>query len=357
MGGNALKNFGSRRVESNRARAIGAIVCEALDDMLAQDGFSLQSHLIRAYRTKVDYGDLDILLPQEFVDQVGHEALVKRLQDVLGGNMPFTEDYPNAPVFHTAIALEDGGCLQVDLMPIPSENYEFAQSYYAWNDLSKTFTILARQMNGLRLGNDGLARSIKHNGRVLGSVVFTQNFDDALEFLGYDVARYHQGFDTLNDMFEFAASNPRFNTSMYQLENRNNRGRSQDKKRVTYMAFLDWMKNRKLTEYDWSEDKTDWFEKALAHFPGAREQYQALFDRQATAQSLKQRYNGHKVSAITGLELEKLGLFMEAFKKHVGENGFATWLSSSSDAEIEGSLRAFHRKWKNPGVEVDSAQP
>lgn len=345
MGGNALKAFGAKRVESTRARAIGATVCAALDKMLADDGFALQSHLIRAYRSKVDYGDLDILLPQEFVDRNGHRPLVERLQGALGGDWPFVEAYPGAPAFHTAIALEEGGSLQVDLMPVPSECFAYAQSFYAWNDLSKLFIILARQMNGLRFGNDGLSRSVKIDGRVLGVVTFTRDFDEALTFLGYDAVRYNQGFDTLEDMFEFAVSNPRFNTSMYQLENRTNRGRGQDKKRVTYQAFLAWMKDRDLPEYDWASDSTDWLELALDHFAGAREQYTALLASKDQSELIKQRYNGEVVASLTGLSRIELGAFMKAFKKHVGEETFTAWLGEATAEQIKTAVQQFHAQY------------
>lgn len=347
MGGNALKNFGAKRVESTRARAIGATICDALDKMLAEDGFALQSHLTRAYRTKADYGDLDILLPQEFVDRIGHRPLVERLQGALGGKWPFVEAYTNAPVFHMAIALEEGGSLQVDLMPVPTACFEFAKSYYAWNDLSKMFTILARQMSGLRFGNDGLSRSVKVDGRVLGVVTLTRDFDEALTFLGYDAVRYNQGFDTLEDMFEFAVSNPRFNTSMYQLENRTNRGRGQDKKRVTYQAFLAWMKDRNLPKYDWASDSTDWLDLALHHFAGAREQYDALLEVKDRSELIKQRYNGKVVATLTGLSRIELGAFMKAFKKHIGEENFTAWLGEATAEQIKTAVQQFHVQYQS----------
>jgi hypothetical protein len=355
MGGNALKELGARRVESHRARALGAMVCQALDKVIQENGFDLPSHLIAAYRSKVDYGDLDILVPEEFVDLVGREELVQRLglELGLGADMPFAQQFAKAPVFHTGLMLPEGGCLQVDLMPIRSLCYEFSKNYYAWNDLSKTFTIIAREMNGLRFGFDGLARSIKVDGKVLGDVVFTRDFDEALAFLDFDVARYRQGFDSLDEMFEYAASNPRFSKAPFQLENRNSRGRSQDSVRVTYMAFLDWMKDRDLREYDWATDTTDWMEKALTHFPQARIEYQRLIDLHELALANKQRYNGSVVTQITGFRHQSLGLFMEAFKKHQGEKTFDQWISETSDEGIKCAMLDFKTVW----APTDSLEP
>jgi len=353
MGGNALKDLGAKRVESHRARALGVVVCQALDKVIQEKGFDLPSHLIAAYRSKVDYGDLDILVPEEFVDLVGREELVQRLGLELGADLPFAQQFAKAPVFHTGLALPEGGCLQVDLMPIPSQCYEFSKSYYAWNDLSKTFTIIAREMHGLRFGFDGLARSIKVDGKVLGNVTFTRDFDEALAFLDFDVARYRQGFDSLDEMFEYAASNPRFNKAMFQLENRNSRGRSQDSVRVTYMAFLAWMKDRDLPEYDWDTDTTDWMEKALARFPQARVDYQRLLDLHDLALANKVRYNGSVVTQITGIKHRSLGLFMEAFKKHQGEKTFDQWISGTSDGDIKRAMLEFQAVW----APTDSLEP
>lgn len=340
MGGNAMQDFGARRVEADLAHHKAREVSQAVDEILARHGFDRPCHVIRAYREKTTFGDLDLLVQQEAVDAIGKEVIVSELGALLGHDLPYHQVHPKAPQFHTALPLEEGGALQIDFQMIPEITFDYAKDYFAWNDLSKLMQLLGRTMGGINFGVDGMSRSVKHNGQVIGHVTFTRNFNEALDFLGFDVERFNQGFNNLEAMYKFVAKHPRFNTSIYQWENRTSRGRGQDMDRPTYLGFLEWMKDRVLP-VDEPVDDIDWVAKAYDRFPSAHAERDALFAELAALESFRVRFNGGVVTKITGLRGVPLGEFMKAYRKDEGEEIFVKKVLAMSDQELHARINAY----------------
>ena len=340
MGGNAMLGFGARRVDADLAHRKAREVSQALDQVLAKHGCPRPCHVIKAYREKATFGDVDLLVQQEAVEAIGKELIVSELGALLGHDLPYCQVHPKAPQFHTALPLDEGGALQVDFQMIPELTFDYAKDYFAWNDLSKLMQILGRSMSGLNFGVDGLSRSVKHKGQVIGRATFTYNFSEALGFLGFDVARFNQGFDNLEAMYEFVAKHPNFNSSMYQWENRTSRGRGQDMDRPTYLGFLEWMKGRDLP-LEAPADETDWVAMAYERFPAAYAEQEALFAELEDRQSLRVRFNGGIVSKLTGLRAEALGEFMKAYRKNEGEEIFMKKVLAMSDEDLHARISAY----------------
>ena len=71
-------------------------------------------------------------------------------------------------------------------------------------------------------------------------VLLTCNFFTALDFLGFNVERYKQGFRTLDEIFEFVYQSKYFKESYFSLDNRPADMRARDKKRANYGLALDY---------------------------------------------------------------------------------------------------------------------
>lgn len=358
MGGNAMQAFGAVRVQASVAHQKAAEVSQALDRVLLRHGADRPCHVIRAYREKLTFGDLDLLVQEEAVNAIGKEFLVQELGRALGYELPYYQVHPKAPQFHTALPLGGGGeALQVDFILTPEISFDYAKDYYAWNDLSKLIQILARTMSGMNFGVDGLSRRITLKEQVIGHVTFTRDFQAALKFLGYDADRFAQGFDNLDAMYRFAIANPRFNSSMYQWENRNARGRGQDMDRPTYLGFLEWMKDRDLPEHA-PQDETDWVAKAYDTFPEAHAERDALYAQVEAQASIRRRFNGEVVTKLTGLKREQLGAFMKAFRKIEGEESFVETVKSLTDRELHERIESFHMLYcKMPQQSISDVSP
>jgi len=360
MGGNALKEHGAKRVTAAKAKEVSAKVCAAIDEIFREHGFDHKSHMIEAYREKVDYGDLDIVVLEEAIRAIGLPEVAAALEVKLGVSMPYYHHNPNATNISVGYPLEEG-VLQVDLMFAEAKSFDFACKYYANNDLGNLMTVLAKRMDKLKFGHNGLSSVFKEGGHLLGSVTFTCDFDAALEFLGYDPERYRRGFDTLEEIYEFAASSPYYNSDLYLLENLNHVARTRNRKRSTYGGFLKWAEQADLPQYEWPE-RGQWVEKALAAFPQASVELHQLSEQERKRKEVRKIFNGLMVATLTGLQGEGLGLFMEAFKKFSGEATFFDFILDQPKEELDRKIVSFYETYKdfpkaNPLLDQHAPEP
>lgn len=344
MGGNALKEHGARRVTAAEAKEVSAKVCAAIDEIFLEHGFDHKCQMIEAYRQKVDYGDLDILVMEEAFRSIGLREVAAALEVKLGVTMPYYHHNPSATNISVGYPLEDG-CLQIDLIFAEAKYFDFATRYFAWNDLGNLMTVLAKRMDKLKFGHNGLTSVFKEGGHLLGNVTFTYDFDAALEFLGYDAERHRRGFDTLEEIYEFAASSPYYNSDLYLLENLNHVARTRNRKRSTYGGFLVWAEQAVLPQYEWPKHG-QWVEKALEVFPQASVELRLLSEQERKRKEVRRIFNGLMVSTLTGLQGENLGIFMEAFKKFSGEASFFDFVLDQPREELESKILTFYDMYK-----------
>lgn len=309
MGGNCLKKCETRRYTADEFYVLEKEVVEMLYDVFILS----QIRPLKAYKSKPDMGDMDVLVESDCIPNNWIDLLNKKFQP--------KETFKNGNVF----SFEYKQC-QVDLILTSKENFKSSYQYFDYNDLGNLIGRVSHSM-GLKLGSDGLTYKFMGAERyVFKEIKLLDDWEQILPVLGYDWKRYNQGFDTLEDIFEFVVSSPFFNKSIYALENRNHAARTRDQKRKTYMEFLDWLESYKHTEtqimtqmvtHGWKEYQgTEYgyrpylFEK----LPGFKEQYDATQKEFLLAQEYKKRFNGELVSKWTGLEKQELGKFMAWLK-------------------------------------------
>jgi len=128
---------------------------------------------------------------------------------------------------------------QIDLIHTTHEKFDYALSYFSWNDCGNLVGKLAHRF-GLKHGHDGLFLSLHDGHNKFGSILLTENHDDTLKFLGLDVKKFKNGFDNLEEIFAFVAASPNYSPDWYLLENITSAGRIRDKKRDTYRKFLEF---------------------------------------------------------------------------------------------------------------------
>lgn len=348
MGGNALKDKGARRVTAAEAKEVSIKVCAAIDEVFLEHGFDCKSRMIESYRQKADYGDLDIVVMEEAMRAIGLPEVAEKIGAKLGVEMPYYHHNPNAGNISVGYPLSEG-CLQVDLIFAEEKSLDTAYRYFSWNDLGNLITILARKMDKLGFGQSGLTSYIKEDSLLLGIVTFTRDFDAALEFLGYDPERHRQGFDTLEEIYEYAASSKYFNRDVFLLENQNHVARTRNRKRSTYNGFLKWIADREFPQYQWPENG-QWVEKAMATFPDGKLQLHELGEHEKKRKAVRLIFNGSKVAKITGLQGEALGLFMNDFKKATGESVFFDFVLNQTQDELSTKISDYFMSWRDRRV-------
>lgn len=240
MGGHAMKNYGVERLTK-----------EQYDEVLSALTITLpyKTVAIPSYRAKDSFGDCDLLTTS--TDEAFEKNLSKDF--ILLGKKK------NGSV--TSYALKYGSFppFQFDLIKAKEESFKFNYNYLSYNDLGNLIGRVAAAFgfkfahNGLYLlawyDHKGEERSVvrvkeeaKTNDHAEHRMekLFISNFDEALEFLGFDSLRFAQGFDTVDDILDFVASSKYFCKDFFLFENRNHDQRKRDVKRPTYLRALEY---------------------------------------------------------------------------------------------------------------------
>ncbi|MGZ8887937.1 MAG: hypothetical protein ACXW1D_00095 [Halobacteriota archaeon] len=308
MGGNALKNCTTRRYDAEEyfelANEVGYRLSTLFADTPMMD--------IKAYRNKQSFGDLDLVvvsdsLPDNWVFEVVNNFSPREF--VKNGNVLSFEFKE----------------FQVDLIATPFSEYETSLNYFAYNDLGNLLGRLAHSM-GLKLGHDGLSYIWNCDTYQFKKEIISTDWKEICGVLGVDYDRYMQGFDELEDIFEFVMASPFFHSDIYLLENRNNYARTRDKKRKTYTEFLKYIdgnlhtleqcKNKFKRD---TADKDEWLPYLFSMIDGFEETYGRVYAEWEFATEFKRRYNGDIVRELTGLQNKELGMFMKWMRENVGE--------------------------------------
>ena len=342
MGGNAMSTFGIEtcRLGHTQYQRLIDHLLPRLREALPQLRLDTLPHI----REKSDFGDLDLVAsvrPEAAISHSDWQELHQALMQMIGA----TARYSNGDVtsFDADCALLGIGehKFQVDLIRIPAACHDFAVNYFSHNDLGNLVGLLARKF-GVKLGQFGLLLPLRpeHDPNYLfQEVVLTRDYRQALRWLGFDPTRPSLGFDTFDDLYRFVLSSPYSDNAIYQWSNRNAKGRVRDKKRATYNRFLRWLDDHPLARFDWDSQgalarKTFWAAVA-ADAPDAIERIAEAKRQMLFNIEVKKRYNGARVSRLTGHTAQALGTTMAAIRgSFPTEADYLAWAYQATDADI-----------------------
>lgn len=331
MGGNAISN--AVRLEKKYYNHVS----EGMETVLKQAFPNAQIKVIPSYEAKESFGDLDILVSG--VD-------IGTLREFCAKELNSKEIHTNGNVISFALELTallmKEAVFQVDLIKVPEEDFDFAFHYFAYNDLGNLIGQTAHGM-GLKFGHDGLWYKYIVETQLVKEILITKNFATALHILGYSWTDYSRGFRSLEDIFHYAVSSEFFTTWNYQLENRNAVGRIRDKKRKTYMAFLDWMKDKNLPS---ERGPKDLGLKLAAHRDiGVSLQFMYATLDYFQMKRVSVKFNGFNVGTWTGLTGKELGGFMSDYRGE-DRDSFMKKMDSMTFDQIEADVKQFYEKWR-----------
>lgn len=327
MGGSALNVTETRRYAADEYHTLARQVVGELQARLPDARIAA----VQAYAAKPDFGDLDVVVENLDAKQ--------RLEPELA-SMGVTEVIRNGPVWSLG-----WGDFQVDLIFQSSHDFEFATRYFAFNDLGNLIGRTAHHM-GFKFGHNGLRYVVRDGNNKLGELVLTKDFATALDFLGFDAARYAQGFQTLESVFTFAASSPYYDPQPFLLEHRSHRARVRDAKRPTYTAFL------RYAEAFAADPAPQAGLGREAHLERAKTRFPTFADELATAEAMHARrkqvkviFNGNLVAEATGLEGKLLGAFMCQLREDAATHGgdLDGWVLAATPEARSDWVRAQYR--------------
>lgn len=323
MGGHALKNTYTRRYELKEFEAIQEDLYPKLERWFTKFGMPLY------YNNKESFGDIDIVV-------------------VTGPKFPYDmrnlieEEFEPNEIFHNGNVWSfDYKELQVDLLTVNPEHFESNLMYLSYNDLGNFIGRLAHQF-GLKYGQEGLWYNHTFKGSKIARIPVSKDYPKIYEFLGLDFDKWVDGFDELENIFEFIASSPYFDWRIFQLDSLNHINKERNLKRNSYMTFLEWIdKNAKDREYDF-EDKECYLPKIIEAFPEANLELEIREAEYKHCRKLliNAKFNGKEImKRYEHLKGKALGDAIKVFKSKF--DNFECWVLRNSTDHIYGAFEDF----------------
>lgn len=154
-------------------------------------------------------------------------------------------------------------------------------------------------------------------------IMVSKNYPKIFEFLGLDYDKWVEGFDTLEEIFEYVMTSSLFNPEMFQLKHLNKVNRERNIKRTSYMSFLEFIKN-KAPHPDYNKNKVALAKENVIDmiregFPEANiDVHLAEINyKHAERNLIKSKFNGKILMDKYGLEGKMIGEFIKGFKNYI----------------------------------------
>ncbi len=323
MGGNAL-SFETKRLSSSEYFELLYLVL----DNLQYNTIGCQFKPVDAYYSKETFGDLDIVWTS---DRTSISNIIDIVRKVFA---------PKDIVRNGSIVSFDVNDFQVDLIYSKCDEFMFTTNYFAWNDLGNLIGRTAHRL-GFKYGHDGLKYVMRDEddpSYVISEVFLTKDHDEALEFLGFSSHTHSMGFDTPEEIFEYAASSPYFSAASFMLSNRNHIARVRDRKRKMYNACVEYYKEKFGVDENTPVeplDKAVHLVRAFDKFPSFYSTYTDVMSKHTKNKAYKSVFNGLAVGAIYCIEGKELGAKMKTLREFFDAFNLQEFVTSLSDREFE----------------------
>lgn len=329
MGGNCIKNPYIRRYNTDE-------YFKLCDDVIRKISFGdntwLSVEVIPSYRNKESFGDMDILY-STFTERPFTKNKIQEM-------FPDTKEI----VVNTNVTSFEYKEFQIDLIHVSNDIVDYAVNYFSFSDLGNLIGRIAHRF-GLKHGHKGLFLPLRDGDNKFAEILLTDDYSTALKFLDLDPVKFKQGFDDLEDIFQYVTSSKWFHPDSYDLAERSHMHRTRDKKRVTYQKFLEHIKNWQGEVIPINRNKQEYLEQIFDFFPGTQQQFKEKMAEISMNRIYKEKFNGILVSKITDLREKELGEFMKSLRNLFWfrpEN-----IVYSTDLQIEQRIQQHFKKFKN----------
>lgn len=328
MGGNALK-----RTKTVRLNSVDYRRCEEEILCIIQP-FVLCSHIPRFFGGKDSFGDLDVLvcpLEQEnFIEQIAR--LLDSKEIVVNGNV-------------TSFEFKS---FQVDIIQSSPEYFENHKIFLDYSDFGG---ILGQMLNqyDLKYGHEGLFFKI-YNDHIVEHFISDLHLssDPAVifEFLNLNLGHFQSGFSSPQDLFQFLSSTKFCRCDSFSLDAINIKHRRRIKVRPVYQQFIAYLQgagghpdaNEYMIRYQ--SDKSAYHDDLLRYF-NRTEEYTRIMQTHLQQTQVREKYNGHIISQLTGLTHKELGVFMERFRSTLED--FNDYIIRTPSEVINRDVLEFYR--------------
>lgn len=263
-------------------------------------------YLPREIDSKDSFGDLDLIIPEEFIYPIAAYLEASGVPLKLLRNS-------NTGVIENNVISYQSDFYQVDLIFLPEDTIEYSVNYFSFGDHGN---ILGRLLKTIDLKNTfkGLVKDLTNNGSKKRTIILTTDYLVMLEFLKLDVSKFKEGFKNQLELFDWLSSSPYFKHDIYGFHLMSNKNRVRDKKRQFYNDFLSYLDDNSFSD---SPLPLPDFTKTFPHFLIEKAAFEEEFNRH---ERYKEKFNGKIVSQLTGKEGIALGDLMRLIKKRLTED-------------------------------------
>ena len=329
MGGRALlsKGVATERKDTQTFNEIA----EELRGRIGED-LLLETAIVKCFHTKEDHGDLDLLV------KVKHKDF-----DFLGYiNAEFR---PHATYVNANVISFDYRNFQIDFIKINPVSWETAQTYYSYDPLGNIMGKSYHKFN-LSYGWNGLYYKFRNTHGSAADIFITADARKIFEFGGYDYDRYLQGFECLEEIYDFCIAGKYFNIETFKMENLTQIDRKRNRKRKSYHEFLNYVGASSVTKaFEFNKDKDSYLPMIEAYFPEAKlmEKLDALKEEDRLNNVIAQKFNGDIVMMwLPELQGKQLGAAMSLFKQSLGDEYREFMLNSSYTTIQERFMKVYN---------------
>jgi hypothetical protein len=243
---------------------------------------------IEYIRDKISFGDLDIV--------VSHDYDIDYLKSLLSKQLNVTEFHLDGHIF----SFNFKG-FQVDFIKIEFSLLVTSSSYFSWGDLGNLMGRIATQL-GFKLGFRGLFYTYCDAGEYVNEILVTEDFGKAIEFIGYDYAKWCRGFNSEKAMWDFVIDNPLYNKAVFEPATQNSKSRYRDRTRIGYGKFINYLQTLDKPQHFWSKWESEKaINKARATFPEFTERLRNSRRDNAERIWSKHRFGSIRVREILNL--------------------------------------------------------
>ncbi|MFN0201328.1 MAG: hypothetical protein ACKVTZ_07395 [Bacteroidia bacterium] len=288
MGGNAIKM--SRRY----AAAEYYVAQKEIENILKQANVCY--YFVRPYSQKDSFGDMDILIQKE--EDAHYRNKIVQL-------FSYQEIHKSGDVW--SINYEK---LQVDFIFVNKREWELSKYFFDFNDLGALVGKIAR-FHKLKFGFQGLEFELYYREKKAEFLISLEP-EKIFDFLGFDVARYQQGFETLEEVFQYVVDSRYYNHATFEKVLEKEGQRTTDTQRPSYQRFLKYIENHRVELQ--RPDVEDVLQRVDAYFDTNLQTQIAEKKAEIDLDILvHEKFNGHHVIAHLGLEGKELGATMQKF--------------------------------------------
>jgi len=302
MGGRALKNAYTRRISREEFEKSSIELLDALNETFARTAIP------RFFQSKETFGDIDIIVSLE-----GYEGNVREYIE---------NTFEPTEIFHNGNAYSfDYAEAQIDLIMVRGEDFDSNFHYLAFNDLGNFIGRMAQVM-GLKYGQEGLWYNHYTNGNQKTKIMISKDYPKIFDYMGLDYNKWIEGFDSLEEIFEYVKTSRFFNPEIFQMYHLNKINRERNAKRASYIAFLEYIEgedcNKDYNKLEVESHKENLIKLIDESFPESNIRLEVKRLEYETAKSdyATCKFNGHLVMEKYGLEGKELGDAIKSFREY-----------------------------------------